>query len=329
MAKWIVEKGKGLYFLLFCVLMLVLPLILRMSEAGDYYLSLMVFAGINSMVVIGLNLLMGYAGQISLGHAAFFGLGAYSSGIVTTRFGLSPLWGFTLSIILNFLIAYLLAKPILKLKGHYLAMATLGLGMIFFVLFNELPITGASEGISVGKLYIFGYNMNSRYLKDINYYYLTWIFTLLLTYFALNIVNSRVGRALRAIHSKELAAHSIGVDISRFKTKVFILSTIYAGLAGSIFAHYSTFLCPVDFGLNYSIRVVTMGVVGGMSSIWGGLLGASVLSILPQFLDIFAEYDILIYGLVLILSVIFMPEGISQKISLCWEKCQKKWFHEV
>ena len=115
----------------------------------------------------------------------------------------------------------------------------------------------------------------------------------------------------------------------KFKTKVFILSTIYEGLAASIFAHYSTFLCPVDFGLNYSIRVVTMGVVGGMSSIWGGLLGASVLSILPQFLDIFAEYDILIYGLVLILSVIFMPEGISQKISLCWEKCQKKWFHEV
>jgi branched-chain amino acid transport system permease protein len=284
----------------------------------------MVFVGINSMVVIGLNLLMGYAGQISLGQAAFFGLGAYSSGIITTRFGLSSWWGFALSIILNTLIAFLLAEPILKLKGHYLAMATLGLGLIFFVLFNELKITGASEGMGVSKLYIFGYNMNSRYLKDINYYYLTWIVTLLLTYFALNIVHSRVGRALRAIHSKELAAHSIGVDISLFKTKVFILSAVYAGLAGSIFAHYSTFLCPPDFGLNYSIRVVTMGVVGGMSSIWGGLLGAWVLTALPQFLDVFAEYDILIYGLVLILSVIFMPEGISQKISLCWKKCQKK-----
>ena len=324
MTKSVWDRIKGFYFLLFCLFMLILPFILRIFEAGDYYISIMVFVGINSMVVIGLNLLMGYAGQISLGHAAFFGLGAYSSGIMTTRFGFSSWWGFALSIILNSLIAYLLAEPILKLKGHYLAMATLGLGLIFFVLFNELKITGASEGMGVNKLYILGYNMNSRYLKDINYYYLTWVVTLLLTYFALNIVHSRVGRALRAIHSKELAAHSIGVDISRFKTKIFILSTIYAGLAGSIFAHYSTFLCPPDFGLNYSIRVVTMGVVGGMSSIWGGLLGAWVLTVLPQFLDVFAEYDILIYGLVLILSVIFMPEGISQKISLCWKKCQKK-----
>jgi len=148
-------------------------LVLRQFEAGDYYLSVLVFAGINSIVVIGLNLLMGYAGQISLGHAAFFGLGAYSSAIATTRFGLHLFWGFAFSIILNTLVAFLLAEPILKLKGHYLAMATLGLGMIFSVLFNELEITGASEGISVAKLYIFGYNLNSRYLKDINYYYLT------------------------------------------------------------------------------------------------------------------------------------------------------------
>jgi branched-chain amino acid transport system permease protein len=225
-----------------------------------------------------------------------------------------------LSVGLNSLVAYFLAEPILKLKGHYLAMATLGLGMIFSVLFNELKITGASEGIRVARLYIFGYSMNSRNLKDINYYYLTWITALILTYVALNVVHSRVGRALRAIHSSEVAAHSMGVDVSRFKTKIFVMSAIYAGLAGSIFAHYSTFLCPPDFGLNYSIRLVTMGVIGGMSSIWGGLLGASVLSILPQFLAVFADCDILVYGLVLILAVIFMPQGISQTVNLSWRK---------
>lgn len=290
MVRNVLKKLKGLSFPLFCLFVLLLPLILKSFEAGDYYLSVLVFAGINSIVVIGLNLLMGYAGQISLGHAAFFGIGAYSSAIATTRFGLNPLLGFLFSILLNALVAFILAEPILKLKGHYLAMGTLGLGMIFSVLFNELKITGGSEGIGVAKLQIFGYNMNNRYLKDLNYYYLVWIIALVLTFLALNIIKSRVGRALRAIHSREVAAHSIGVNISLFKTKVFILSAIYAGLAGSLFAHYSTFLCPPDFALNYSIRVVTMGVIGGMSSIWGGCLGL-------QFLAFCLNYSTGCYGM--------------------------------
>ncbi|MEW5803551.1 MAG: branched-chain amino acid ABC transporter permease [bacterium] len=319
----ILEKIERIHFLLFALLILALPLVLGRFDAGDYYISVLVLAGINSIVVVGLNLLMGYAGQISLGHAAFFGVGAYSSAIVTTNFGLSPLLGFALSIGLNAVIAYFLAEPILKLKGHYLAMATLGMGMIFSALFSNLPITGGSEGISVAKLHLLGYVMNSRDLKEINYYYFTWIVTLVLVYLALNLVDSRVGRALRAIHSSEVAAHSIGVNIAHYKTQVFVLSAIYAGIGGSIFAHYSTFLCPPDFGLNYSIRLVTMGVIGGMSSIWGGLLGASILSMLPQFLDIFAECDILIYGLVLILAIIFMPQGISKAIGGCWKKIRQ------
>lgn len=309
------SRAKIGSLLAFSFFILIFPLILRRFDAGDYYLSVMVFAGINSLVVIGLNLLMGYAGQISLGQAAFFGLGAYSSAIITSRFGLSPWLGLALSMGLNALVAYLLAEPVLKLKGHYLAMATLALGMIFSVLFNELKLTGGSEGISVARLVIFGYDLNNRYLKEINYYYLTWSITLLVIYLSLNIVDSRVGRALRAIHASEIAANSIGVEVSHFKARVFVLSAMYAGLAGTIFAHYSTFLCPHDFGLTYSIRLVAMGVVGGMSSIWGGLLGASVLSILPQFLDIFAEYDILMYGLILSLAVIFMPQGMSGKIN--------------
>lgn len=324
MISTLLEKIKRRHFLLFCLFVLALPLILRRVEAGDYYISILVLAGINSIVVVGLNMLMGYAGQISLGHAAFFGLGAYSSAIISTRFGLSPWLGFAVSIGLNAAVAYALAEPILKLKGHYLAMATLGMGMIFSALFSNLPITGGSEGIGVAKLHILGYVLNSRDLKEINYYYFTWIVALLLVYLALNLVKSRVGRALRAIHSSEVAAHSIGVNIAQFKTRVFVLSAIYAGIAGSIFAHYSTFLCPPDFGLNYSIRLVTMGVIGGMSSIWGGLLGASTLTMLPQFLDMFAECDILIYGLILILAIIFMPQGMSQKIAWCWEKLNGK-----
>ena len=149
MARQLVKRIKGFHFLLFCLFILLLPLILKCFEAGDYYISVLVFAGINSIVVIGLNLLMGYAGQISLGHAAFFGIGAYSSAVVTTRFGWNPLLGFVLSILLNAVIAFVLAEPILKLKGHYLAMGTLGLGMIFSVLFNELKITGGSEGMDM------------------------------------------------------------------------------------------------------------------------------------------------------------------------------------
>jgi len=320
MIKRVWKVIEQFHFLLFCLLVLSLPLILRRFEAGDYYLSVLVLAGISSIVVIGLNLLMGYAGQISLGHAAFFGLGAYSSGIITIRYGLSPWLGFALSIGLNAVVAYILAEPILKLKGHYLAMATLGLGMIFSTLFSNLAITGGSEGLSVAKLSILGYALNSRELKEVNYYYFTWSITLLLMHLALNLVNSRVGRALRAIHASEVAAHSIGVDIAKFKTQVFVISAVYAGVAGSIFAHYSTFLCPPDFGLTQSIRLLTMGVIGGMSSIWGAVLGAAILTMLPQLLDVFAEYDILVYGLVLILAIIFMPQGMSQKISLGWEK---------
>ncbi|MEW6378256.1 MAG: branched-chain amino acid ABC transporter permease [bacterium] len=324
MVKSIWKRIEQAHFFLFCLVVLAAPLALRRFDAGDYYLSVLVLAGINSIVVIGLNLLMGYAGQISLGHAAFFGLGAYSSGIVTTRFGLSPWLGFALSIGLNAAVAYLLAEPILKLKGHYLAMATLGMGMIFSSLFANLGITGGSEGIGVAKLSILGYVMNSRDLKEVNYYYFTWIVALVLVYLAVNLVNSRVGRALRAIHSSEVAAHSIGVDIAKFKTQVFVISAMYAGIAGSIFAHYSTFLCPPDFGLTQSIRLLTMGVIGGMSSIWGGLLGASILTMLPQVLDVFAEYDILVYGLLLILAIVFMPQGMSRKIALGWKKLTRQ-----
>ncbi|MFQ6066918.1 MAG: branched-chain amino acid ABC transporter permease [bacterium] len=297
-------KKNLLSLLILAGVMLTLPL----GLGNSYYLNVLVFVGIYSLITIGLSLLMGYAGQISLGQAAFFGLGAYTSGVFSAKFGISPWLALLIAIFVTGGIAFLIGAPALKLKGHYLAMATLAFGEIVFIVFNqESSYTGGPSGFGQIPRFRLG---NFLLRTDIHYYYLVWILVIVVLLVSLNVIHSRVGRALRSIHGGELAANIMGVNTARYKIQVFVLSAVYASLAGSLYAHFITFLNPTPFGFHFSVAAVTMVVVGGMASVWGAMIGAALLTLLPEYLRVFHDYDILIYGSTLLVIMIFLPQGL-------------------
>ena len=311
-------RRKDLYALLLIAFLIVLyPWIV---EGNEYFISILVFLGINSIVTMGLCLLMGYAGQISLGHAAFFGIGAYFSGILTSQYSYHPVVAFFVGIFFSALVAFLVGKPTLRLKGHYMAVATLGFGEIFFIVFNELGfLTGGPSGLSgIPTLTFFG-----QVLEGTAYLYLVWGFVFLLLVFSLNVINSRVGRALRAVHGGELAANAMGVDAARYKVQVFVLSAVYASIAGSLYAHYVTFISPSSFGLMPSIMFLMMVVIGGAGTIWGALLGTAVLTSLPEYLRGLKDFEVLAYGGILMVVLLFMPQGVLEGMQKLLKRMKK------
>jgi branched-chain amino acid transport system permease protein len=278
----------------------------------DYYYTLLNFIGIHTLLVVGLNLLLGYAGQISLGHAAFFGLGAYTSGILTATCGVNPWLALVAGLAVSGSAAFLIGIPALKLRGYYLAMATLGFGIIVYIILNEAQgLTGGPSGLTgIPSLSLGGFALNTpRRL-----YLLIWITVGLILYLSANLVNSRTGRAIRALHDSEAGAESLGVDTFRIKLKIFVWSALYASLAGSLYAHSLNFIAPGSFGFMFSIKLVTMVVLGGMASIWGSLLGAGVLTMLPEALTVFHDFEVVIFGAILMVVMIFMPRGLVRGI---------------
>ncbi|MBI3453412.1 MAG: branched-chain amino acid ABC transporter permease [Rhodospirillales bacterium] len=280
---------------------------------NNFYFDVAVKTGLNAIVCIGLNLLIGYAGQISLGHAGFFALGAYSSAILTARYGWpAPLAMLTGAVGVG-LIAFVVARPILRLKGHYLAMATLGLGIIVAIVINrEIALTGGPDGMTVPAFSIGGW----RAVGAQTWYWIVGGALLLAVWLSLNLIDSGVGRALRALHGSEVAAATAGVDIPRYKTLVFVVSAVFASLAGSLFAHADRFLTPVEAGFLRSIEFVTMVVLGGMASTFGGVVGAAILTVLPQLLAGFHDYKHLAFGAIMIGVMIFMPKGLVPSLAM-------------
>jgi len=290
--------------LLFVAVVAALPWVL----GNDYYVNVLVFVGINSLLAVGLTLLMGCAGQVSLGHAAFFGLGAYTSGILTAKYGWNPWPAMVVALALVSAVAWVVGGPTLRLRGHYLAMATLGFGVIVaLVLVEALPLTGGSSGlVGIPKLSIGGFALDSNR----RFYYVAWAFALLAVVLSRNIVNSRVGRALRAIHGSEVAANTLGVNTPQYKLQVFVLAAAFGALAGSLRAHFVNFLSPQPFGWHTSVALVVMVVVGGMGNVWGAIVGAAAVTIVQEALRAFKDYDILVFGLLLILVMMFVPGGL-------------------
>jgi branched-chain amino acid transport system permease protein len=290
---------------LFLAALLAAPYLLT----NEYYVSVLILSCINAIIAAGLNLLLGYAGQISLGHAAFYGLGAYISSIATATWGLPMEASLVLAVVLVSVVAYLIGIPTLKLSGHYLAMATLGFGIIVYIVFNEtISLTGGPSGfVGIPRLKLFGYTFAS----DISYYYLVAFVLALAVLLSLNIINSRVGRALRAIHTSEKAAQVAGIDIAKYKLFVFVLSAAFAAVAGGLYAHYLTFVAPSSFGFLFSVELVTMVVLGGMANIWGAVAGAFFLTVLPEFLRVFENIELLIFGAILVLGMMYLPDGLA------------------
>ncbi len=294
---------------------------------NNYYLLVLNIAGLNILVVVGLNLLIGYAGQISLGHAAFFGLGAYLSGILTTLYGLPPWPTLFLAAVGTGIVAYLIGRPILRLEGHYLVMATLGFGVIFSILINQMDeLTGGPSGLAgIQRLALGGLVLDT----DQENFYLIWIFVVGTLWFAFNLIDSRFGRALAAISSNEIAAGCMGVDTESYKVMIFVVSAVLASLAGSLYAHYLTFISPGTFSFFYSIQVVTMVFVGGCGHLWGACFGAILLTVLPEFLHQLKDYNVLTYGLILMTVLVFFPEGLwpgVQSLIKEWAIAHRKAF---
>jgi branched-chain amino acid transport system permease protein len=204
--------------------------------------------------------------------------------------------------------AYFISIPILKLRGHYLAMGTLGLGIILYIVFNEtVDITGGPNGfVGVPRLTLLGY----EFASDYSYYYLMIGVLSIVLYIAINLINSRIGRALRALHTSEKAAQAVGVNIARYKVFVFTVSAVFAAVAGVLYAHYLQFIGPSSFGFIFSVELVAMVVLGGMASVWGAVIGAVFLTILPELLRDFHEIELALYGAILIATMMFMPRGI-------------------
>ncbi len=293
----------------FALFIIIFPWIVRQIPAIDNYTDIMIFAGIYCLITIGLSLLMGYAGQISIGHAAFYGIGAYTSAILTVQFGLNPWLCAFIGMIISGLVAILVGAPSLKLKGHYLAMATLAFGIIVYIIFNEEAAwTGGPDGMTgIPGLSLFGFKFDSVE----KYYYLVWAFVFAVFIFTVNIIQSGTGRALRAIHVSEPAASAMGVDISRFKILVFFYSAVLASLAGSLYAHYLNFINPSTFNLFFSIKLVIMIALGGMYNIWGAIIGAAIITFLNyEWLHYFEEFEVIVYGAILLLVTIFFPQGL-------------------
>ncbi|GEB32463.1 MULTISPECIES: branched-chain amino acid ABC transporter permease [Brevibacillus] len=315
--KW--GKGFGIYVALMIVFPFVMP--------DEYYRSVGIIIGLHAIVTIGLCLVMGLAGQISLGQAAFWGIGAYTSAVLTTKYGLSPFVGLIASAIVPGLFAFILGRAIAGLQGYYLAMATLAFGYIVQIGITEWePVTGGASGmISIPQVPFFGGS-------ELSMYYLIWAVVTCVLLFSLNLLHSRVGRAFRAIHKSEIAATSMGIDVSKFKLNAFVVSGMFAGISGGLYAHYMGILDPQPFGLHESIKFLTMVVIGGMTSIWGALIGTVLIGFISEGLILLSEVipglqgdvDTIVFGGILVLIVMFMPEGLVPRIRSVYEKAQAK-----
>jgi branched-chain amino acid transport system permease protein len=295
----------------FAALVLILA-VLPLALPNSFYYDVAIRIAINAIVVIGLNLLMGYTGQISLGHAGFLGIGAYASAILSARFGWPPVLALLAGAAAVGILAFVVARPILKLKGHMLAMATLGLGFIISIaIANEAQFTGGPDGIPVPPMELLGWSIAG----EKSWYAMTAVLLALTTWAALNLIDSPAGRALRAIHGSEVASRVVGIDITRFKVRVFVLSAMIASVAGSLSAHYVGFVTPGVAGFFHSIELATMVVVGGMASVFGSIIGAALLTVLPQLLSNFEGWETVVFGAILMLTMIFMPKGLVPTLS--------------
>lgn len=272
-----------------------------------YYYDIVVKVILNSIVCIGLNLLIGYAGQISLGHAAFFALGGYASALLVEKLGIPGIFAVIIGAAAVGVISYVVARPILRLRGHFLAMATLGFGIIVFIIVNrEFWLSGGPDGRPIPKFSVFHFAVDK-----IEYWY--WIsagILLLAVWVASNLIHSPFGRALRALHSSEKAAAALSVDIRSLKVTIFVISSVFAAVAGSLFAFSERFITPGEAGFIRSIELVTMVVLGGMASIFGSIVGATTLTLLGQALANFSEFKHIVLGAILILIMVFMPQGL-------------------
>lgn len=303
------QKFKDHQYLGIAILLVIILFLLTVPFfLGIYYIRLLQLIAIYVLLATGLNLVAGYAGQVSLGHGALYAVGAYSSALLSTRLGL-PFWiSLPLAVLITGSFGIMLGIPALRVKGPYLAMVTIGFGLIIErVLVEWTSFTGGPIGINdipaphLGVLVFSGKTM----------YYLVMLCMGLGLLIAYNIVDGRWGRAFKSLRENEIAAEAMGVNTRKFKLLAFTLSAMFAGAAGSLYAHLSGYISPDTFTFNFSVFALLIVIIGGMGTLVGPVIGAVVLTLLPELLNGFDRYKLLIYGLLLIISVLVMRDGIA------------------
>ncbi|ODA40466.1 branched-chain amino acid ABC transporter permease [Desulfosporosinus sp. BG] len=291
------------------------------SILNPYYLGIVVIVGIYVILALGLNIVTGFAGQVSLGHAAFYAIGAYTSAILSLQGHLIFWLALPAAAIVTWCTGIVLGLPSLRVKEDFLAIVTLGLGLIIQSLANNLKITGGALGLgSIPQPELFGEPMS-----NFSFAVMTWLFVALAAFVAWRALNSRVGRAWLAIREDELVADALGVNTTRLKVLAFALGALYAGVAGSLFAHYTTFISADSFGFNESATILSMIVLGGLGSIPGAITGAILLALAPEVLRPLADYRMLIYGLLLVILMRYRPQGLFGRSKAIRDRYAKKW----
>ena len=274
--------------------------------------TVMALAGLFAIVAVGLNLLFGYAGKISFGHNAFMAMGAYASGILTTGAGLPPLGALVAGAAGTGVVAFLLGAPILRLRGHYLAMATLALGEITIIVSTRwTEVTGGLTGIpGVPDFQVLGVAFDTK----TKLYYLIWAVALGGLGLSFRVIDSRFGRALRALGAHEAAAEALGVPVVRYRVQVFVLSAVYAAVAGGLYAHFLNYVNGTFFDLPVMVELMAMLVVGGIGTRWGPIVGAVPLMWVSQSLGRYADYSLLIFGALYGVALLFLPRGLCGEL---------------
>ncbi|MET3353518.1 UNVERIFIED_ORG: branched-chain amino acid transport system permease protein [Xanthobacter viscosus] len=280
---------------------------------SNYYYRVGSLVFVNAIAVVGIVILTGYAGQISLGHAGFVGIGGYACALLPVHLGVPPALAVVLGAVLSGAVAYGVGRPILRLKGYYLAVASLGFGvLVAMVLANEGWLTGGPDGIKVpdpglrALLESLGITLTNPQF----WYAFCGLVLFVGAWLALNLHDSPTGRALRALHGSEVAARTAGVDVAKAKLNAFVISAVYASVAGSLLALQNRLITPDVAGFMHSIELVTMAVLGGAGSVLGGIFGAALLTLLPQVLTVLQDYEHVVLGLVMMLVMIFLPAGL-------------------
>ncbi|MCI5077449.1 branched-chain amino acid ABC transporter permease [Oricola sp.] len=289
---------------LFLIAMLLVPVVF----GTGYYLNMMIFIAILALPALGLSLLSGLAGQLAISHGAFFAIGAYGSAILSARAGLSPVLSTLLAQILVAVIAAGIGAVVLRLRSHYLAIATLSFAIIVELVIEEWRgMTGGMQGmLGIPPMGLFGYEASS----DVQFYYVYWPITALMLLFALNLASSRIGRALRAIREGEPIVSSLGIHTAGYKTGIYVVSSVFAGIGGALYAHFVGFVTPATGSIMFAIEIIMVLALGGFDRLWGALIGVALITLLNEYALGFADYKKIILGVTLIAVMLVFPRGL-------------------
>lgn len=302
----------------FAIAIVILFLSVLPLGLSKQYINLLTLSGIFAVAVLGMELLMGFTGLLSLGQAGFMAIGAYTTAILTVDYNMSPLIALLLAQLLTLVFALIIGKAVLRLRGYHLALATLAFSIIMQQLLTNLrELTGGPSGLAGVPALALG---NLTLAKGLPFYYLIMVIVALIYFLLRNLLNCRVGRAWVAVAGDELAAATLGINTSRYKLVAFIISASLAALSGSFYAHYMQFIAPEMVGMSASINLVIMSALGGPGTLWGPLLGTLLLTMLPNFIAFAQNYQLLLFGVIFLVTIVFFPGGLAGLTKMVYRK---------